>query len=203
MSVRRRLIVAFVFCTIAIVGLGGLAFQAAWSLGGLTQSLFDDLQAINHARSAQTSFASIEGARDETGSETWDIVVEDLLLDLDLVIELSEHAGVLPYVDQVRGDLGAWRAGDPEASARIAEALEIVVQLVAADGYRSWLGAESVIDETRQLILIVASVVIVAVLVLAVWLIRTIVGPLGRIQTATNAIAAGRPDVAFLSGSWG
>jgi len=190
MSVRQRLITAFALCILALAVLGGVAVQTSWTLGRLTAEQFDDLQAINHARSAQTTFAALE--RD--GPDP--LLIEDLLLDLDLVVERSARDRVPGYADTIRRQLADWaERPEVETAGEVRQNLEIVVQLVAADGYRSWVEAETLIGQTQTGILAAVGVTALLVLAVVAWLIRAIVVPLGRVQQATARIAEGAATV--------
>ena len=63
MSIRIKLLGAFLVAVVAAAALAAVALTATWSLADLAQRLYDQpLQAISHARSAQTAFAVMQRA---------------------------------------------------------------------------------------------------------------------------------------------
>ena len=61
MSLRLKLIGAFLVAVLAAGALAGTSFFATWTLGDIAKALYDrPLQSINFARSAQTNFLVME-----------------------------------------------------------------------------------------------------------------------------------------------
>ncbi len=194
-SIRWKLIGAFLVAVVAAAALAAVALTATWSLGDLAQRLYDQpLQAINHARSAQVNFAVLRRADAETDRETrW----EDLLSDLAVVEERSSDAAVPELLDMIRGGLEAWRAApEPALAEEIALNLEILVEVAASGGFRFWLEAERLIEQTKLFTIAVVAGVLVAAVAVAFLLARTIVRPLGRMEAAMTRLAAGEGEVA-------
>lgn len=197
--IRWKLIGAFFVAVAAAAALAAVALSATWSLGGLAQRLYDQpLQAINHARSAQVNFAILRRADAETDRETrW----EDLLSDLAVVEERSGDSAMIGHVGTIRGQLDAWRSagtggGDRAALGdEIALNLEILVEGAASGGFRFWLEAERLIEQTKIWTIAVVLGVLVAALAVAFLLARTIVLPLGRMEDAMTRLASGEGEV--------
>lgn len=198
-SIRWKLIGAFFVAVAASAALAAVALSATWSLGGLAQRLYDQpLQAINHARSAQVNFAILRRADAETDRETrW----EDVLSDLAVVEERSGDSAMIGHVGTIRGQLDAWRSagtggGDRAALGNeIALNLEILVEGAASGGFRFWLEAERLIEQTKIWTIAVVLGVLVAALAVAFLLARTIVLPLGRMEDAMTRLASGEGEV--------
>ena len=63
MSIRIKLLGAFLVAVVAAAALAAVALTATWSLADLAQRLYDQpLQAVSHARSAETAFAILQRA---------------------------------------------------------------------------------------------------------------------------------------------
>ncbi|MEQ9335006.1 ATP-binding protein [Thalassobaculum sp.] len=199
MSIRFKLLGAFLVAVIAAAALAAVALTATWSLADLAQRLYDQpLQAINHARSAETAFAVMQRA--ETAAEQEERS-EQLVSDLAVVAERSQSQAMRGLVGTILAEVDGWREAVPgdarqEIAAGIREKLEILVEAAASGGYRFWLEAERLIEQTKTFTLAVIAGVALAALAVAVWMIQTIVRPLGRMEQAMTALAAGTREVA-------
>ena len=193
-SIRWKLVGAFLGAVVAAAALAAVALTATWSLGDLAQRLYDQpLQAINHARSAQVNFAVLRRADAETDRQTrWD----DLLSDLVVVEERSSDEAVPELLGMIRGGLKTWRTNpDPALADEIALNLEILVEVAASGGFKFWLEAERLIEQTKLWTMGVVAGVLVLAVAIAVLLARTIVRPLGRMEDAMTRLAAGEGEV--------
>lgn len=200
-SIRWKLIGAFFVAVAGAVAMAAVALTATWSLGDLAQRLYDQpLQAINHARAAQVNFAVLRHADAETDRESrW----EDLLSDLAVVEERSGDAAMIGHIGTIRGQLAAWRSAGSGAVAsdrvalgdEIALNLEILVEGAASGGFRFWLEAERLIEQTKLFTMVVVAGVLIAALAVAFLLARTIIRPLGRMEDAMTRLAAGEGEV--------
>ncbi|NQW11846.1 MAG: response regulator, partial [Alphaproteobacteria bacterium] len=209
MSIRWKLLGAFLIAVVAAAALAAVALTATWSLGNLAQRLYEEpLQAISHARSAQTHFAVLERA--DTAAERakrWD----ELLSDLGVVEERVAADRLKQLIGGIRIDLETWRtlaernrtAGTPqtaEARNRVAgdvqQKLEILVEAAASGGFRFWLEAQSLIDQTKTWTLSVIGGVAILAVIGAALLARTIVRPLRRMERAMTRLAGGDRDIA-------
>ena len=199
MSIRFKLLGAFLVAVVAAAALAGVALTATWSLGDLAQRLYDQpLQAINYARSAQTAFEVMQRAasREEQAEQA-----EQLASDLAVVAERSQSDAMRGLVGTILSEVEAWRAAPAaadreELAAGIREKLEILVEAAASGGYRFWLEAERLIDQTKTFTLAVVAGVALVALAVAGWMIQTIVRPLGRMERAMTALAGGTREVA-------
>ena len=69
MSIKAKLLGAFMLATVGAAILGATALFATWALGQLTIRMFDQpLMTVNFARSAQTGFAMMELADHDAAS---------------------------------------------------------------------------------------------------------------------------------------
>ncbi len=186
LSIRWKLVGAFL---VAVVAAASLA-----------QRLYDQpLQAINHARAAQLDFAEL--LRSET-TEEWNERWEELLSDLEIVEERSRGGSTPALVTKIRTTLDDWlaarAAGDDvsELTDQISMDLEILIEAAAARGFRFWLEAERLIEQTKLWTIAVISGVLVAALLVAALLARTIVRPMTRMESAMTRLASGEREVA-------
>ncbi len=207
MSIRFKLLGAFLVAVVAAAALAAVALNATWSLANLTQRLYDQpLQAINHARSAETAFAVMRRAQTETERAERR---EQLSSDLEVVSERAQSSAMRDLVAAINADVETWwsrQAGPDKSDAEvraiedlaetIREKLEILVEAAASGGFRFWLEAERLIEQTKVFTLaVIAGVALVALLV-AAWMIQTIVRPLGRMERAMTTLAGGARDLA-------
>lgn len=206
MSIRFKLLGAFLVAILAAAALAGVALYATGLLGDLTQRMYDrPLQAINFARAAQTTFAVMELEDRFRGTGAMDRINElagDLNSDLDVVFERGESEASHTLVGTLRDQVSAWVrtapvAGDQrdELGQEIARNLERLAQTAASDGYRFWLGADELIERTRFWTQLAVGIVGLAAIVVVFLLARTIVAPLGRMERAMTSLASGDTDV--------
>jgi len=198
-SIRWKLIAAFLFSVVAAASVAAVSLSATWSLGDLAQRLYDQpLQAINHARAAQVDFAILRHAEtEEARREAW----HELVSDLAVVEQRSADPNMPRVLELIREDMAIWRAetatgGDTvEIEDRLAMNLEILVEMAASGGFKFWLEAERLIQETKDWIIIVISGVLVIATAVAVLLARGIGKPLSRMEGAMTRLASGEGQV--------
>jgi signal transduction histidine kinase/CheY-like chemotaxis protein/HPt (histidine-containing phosphotransfer) domain-containing protein len=206
MSIRLKLLGAFLLAIVAAAALAGVALYATGLLGDLTQRMYDrPLQAINFARAAQTTFAVMELEDRFRGTGAMDRIEEmadDLNSDLDVVFERGESDASHDLVGVLREQVAAWVATAPVAGDQrnklgqeIARNLERLAQTAASDGYRFWLNADELIERTRFWTQLVVGIVGFAAILAAFLLARTIVSPLRRMERAMTTLASGDTDV--------
>src|SRR5579863_2506893 len=121
MSIRAKLLGAFLLATLGAAILGGTALFASWALGQLAIRMFDQpLMTVNFARSAQTDFAAMELAdRDAAspdpqmradGLKTLDERMKVLLEDLAVADERGHSPNVTHMAAEIRGYVKDWPA---------------------------------------------------------------------------------------------
>jgi signal transduction histidine kinase/DNA-binding response OmpR family regulator len=207
MSIRFKLLGAFLVAIVAAAGLAGVALYATGLLGDLTQRMYDrPLQAINFARAAQTTFVVMEledRFRGAGAVDRMDSLVAELKSDLDIVFERGESDASRELVATIREQMVAWVATAPvagdqrdELGDEIARNLERLAQTAASDGYKFWLDADALIEQTQFWTQLAVAVVALAAVVVAYLLARTIAAPLRRMERAMTKLASGDTDIA-------
>ena len=217
MSIRAKLIAAFLFALLAASTLGFTAFVAANMLGALTVQMFDGpLQTINFARLAQTDFAVIEladrEAVDAAGADDMNRLyklVDDFLKDLDVAAERGNSEDISAVAADIRANVDRWRmavvlarTGDADAArertalgSRIRQDLEVLTQIAADNGFVFREDAGQTIEATRNMIVAVIVLAAIVLLVVGVLLVRNIVLPLDSLNRKMRKIARGDADV--------
>ncbi|MBI1777550.1 MAG: response regulator [Proteobacteria bacterium] len=220
MSIRLKLIGAFLVAVLAAAALGLSASISADRIGELVVRMYDQpLQAINFSRSAQTGFALMEPvgrAAAEAASEAERRTKlaqlardhKTFLDDLSIAAErgLSERIGDL--AGSIREKASQWMAlttaarsgegggaGRDTLGADIRNQLEVLTQLAAEDGYLFRQDAERIITVTeRSIIAIVATVLVVCVGV-ALLLAHNIGRPTDTLARLMVRLAKGDRDI--------
>lgn len=213
MSLRLKLIGAFLVAVLAAGALAGTSFFATWSLGDIAKALYDrPLQSINFARSAQTNFLVMELEERLTGAATEEHLAklrEDFFIDLEVATDRRMSERTLELAETLQVDFETWwdvahRArNDPDIKPdrdaiadRIKVNLDILVQVAAEDGYRFWLAAEQSVNDTKRLTSYILAGVLVVSLIVAGLLARNIIRPLNRLAKGTISLASGDRSVA-------
>jgi hypothetical protein len=217
LSIRAKLIAAFLFALLAASTLGVTAFVAARMLGALTVQMFDGpLQTINFARLAQTDFAVIERTERDAGDAAGAAgmnrlygLVDDFLKDLAVAAERGNSEDISAVAADIRANVDKWRkaamqarTGDAgaalertELGARIRQDLEVLTQIAADNGFVFREDAGETIEATRNTIVAVIVLAALVLLVVGVLLVRNIVLPLDSLNRKMRKIARGDEDV--------
>jgi len=223
MSIKAKLLGAFMLATVGAAILGGTALFATWWLGQLTIRMFDQpLMTVNFARAAQTDFATMELAdRDATSTDphmreaalkTLGERAKTLLEDLAVADQRAHSANVMHMAMDVRRSVEAWPAAaaaargvaGPEAAPLVAardalgdkirSELEILVQIAADEGFVFREDAQRIISQTRLWSIVIMAVLVVVCVIITLLLARTLVRPLGLMTRKMIAIAHGERD---------
>lgn len=202
MSIRSKLFGAFLFAVFSAAALAAVALLATWSLGDLTQRLYDQpLQAINHARSAQTAFAILSRSASAQDQSEYR---EQILSDLSVVRERVQTERVRELITKIETELASWwamAAADQNVRIERAKAdevqllFEILAEAAASGGYRFWLEAEQIIETTKNWTLGVILGVLVMTMLVAFLLSRNILLPMSRMEKAMTDLADGDRDI--------
>jgi signal transduction histidine kinase/DNA-binding NarL/FixJ family response regulator len=218
LSLRVKLIAAFLLALAAVGTLGIGAFDATRTLGSLTMQMFDGpLQTINFTRLAQTDFALLQRQEREMGPEVdaqemraLDRMIADFRKDLDIAGQRSASPDVPELIAGIRISLDAWEravrvsrapsgidtAG--EIGAKIRGELEVLTQIAADEGYIFREEAAARIDETRDYLAAVIAGTALVLFAVAALLVRDIVLPLNALNRKMRRIARGDDDVNVL-----
>jgi signal transduction histidine kinase/HPt (histidine-containing phosphotransfer) domain-containing protein/ActR/RegA family two-component response regulator len=223
MSIKSKLLGAFVLATVGAILLGMTALVATWAIGTLTVRLFDNpLMAINFARSAQTGFAMVELAdRDARSADprmrdealaTIDNKVKVFLEDLAIAEERGQSEAISEIATTIREALKQWplvaaaarsssdQAQAPyvvqreELGAKIREELEVLVQLAAEEGFIFRENAEEIIEKTRFWSIVVMVVLGVICVLITLLMAHNLIRPLGIMTRKMIKIARGDKD---------
>ncbi|MBI3503713.1 MAG: response regulator [Proteobacteria bacterium] len=217
MSIRVKLIAAFLFALLAASTLGLTAYLASRTLGALTVQMFDGpLQTINFARLAQTDFAVIERTDREFGDSIGSAemaklykLVDDFQKDLAVAAERGASDDISELATGIRANVDKWRtaaaharSGDGAApeqrtalGVRIRQDLEVLTQIAADNGFVFREDAGDTIERTRTAIVVVIAFAAIVLLVVGVLLVRNIVLPLDSLNRKMRKIARGDEDV--------
>lgn len=224
MTIRGKLLGAFMLATMGAAVLGGTAIFVTWTLGTLTVRMFDQpLMTVNFARSAQTGFAMMQ--LDDHGTASPDPAVRVAAMsDLDKRIKvfledlgIAEQRGrseqIARLASEIRGYISAWPKAAAEArnappanaaalaatrdelGEKISNELEILVQLAAEEGFVFREQAEDIIEVTRLWTAILMAVIAVIMIIVTVLLARTLVRPLGIMTEKMIKIAHDERDL--------
>jgi methyl-accepting chemotaxis protein len=224
MSIRAKLLGAFLLATLGAAILGATALFATWSLGQLTIRMFDQpLMTVNFARSAQTDFAAMELADRDSWStdpqmkaealKTLDERMKVLLEDLQVADERAHSPNVMHMAIEIRGYVKDWPAAATAARAasgadairlaaardalgkKIRSELEVLVQIAADEGFVFREDAQRIIGETRLWSAVIMAVLVVMCVLITFVLARTLVRPLGIMTRKMIKIARGDQDL--------
>jgi signal transduction histidine kinase/AmiR/NasT family two-component response regulator len=222
LSLRVKLIAAFLLAMAAVATLGVGAFDATRTLGSLTMQMFDGpLQTINFTRLAQTDFAVLQrrehemsAAPDEAAMREIDRLVEEFRKDLAIAGQRSASPDVPELIAGILTSLDAWEkaiheARDAAGQGAVSDAarelgfkirgeLEVLTQIAADEGYVFREEAASRIDETRDYLLLVIAGTALVLFAVAALLVRDIVLPLNALNRKMRRIARGDDDVNVL-----
>ncbi len=218
LSLRVKLIAAFLLALAAVGTLGLGAFDATRTLGSLTMQMFDGpLQTINFTRLAQTDFALLQRQEREMGFEVDEKemrelgrMIADFRKDLGIAGQRSASPDVPELIAGIRTSLDEWEkavrdsrapAGIDTASeigAKIRGELEVLTQIAADEGYIFREEAAARIDETRDYLMVVIAGTALVLFAVAALLVRDIVLPLNALNRKMRRIARGDDDVNVL-----
>src|SRR5437879_4444433 len=194
MTIRGKLLGAFMLATVGAAILGGMAIFVTWTLGTLTVRMFDHpLMTVNFARSAQTGFAMMQ--IDDHGTASLDPAVRDaamrdldkrakvFLEDLGVAEQRGRSEQIARMAAEIRGYISAWpkaaadarSASGPNATAlaairdqlgeKISNELEILVQIAADEGFGFREQAEDIIEVTRLWTAVLMAVLAVVMII--------------------------------------
>ncbi|MCA0449588.1 MAG: response regulator [Proteobacteria bacterium] len=218
LSLRVKLIAAFLLALAAVGTLGLGAFDATRTLGSLTMQMFDGpLQTINFTRLAQTDFALLQRRERELGADAGEAsmreigrMIADFRKDLAVAGQRSASPDVPELIAGIRTSLDEWEkavrdsrapAGIDTASeigAKIRGELEVLTQIAADEGYIFREEAAARIDETRDYLMVVIAGTALVLFAVAALLVRDIVLPLNALNRKMRRIARGDDDVNVL-----
>ena len=224
MSIRAKLLGAFLLATAGAAVLGATALFATWALGQLTIRMFDQpLMTVNFARSAQTDFATMELADRDAASadpevraaalKTLDERKKVLLEDLGVAERRGHSPNITHMAEEIRGYVKDWPAAAAAARTaagadaprligardalgkKIRGELEVLVQIAADEGFVFREDAQRIIGQARLWSAVIMAVLIIVCVVVTMVLARTLIRPLGIMTRKMIKIARGDQDL--------
>jgi signal transduction histidine kinase/CheY-like chemotaxis protein/HPt (histidine-containing phosphotransfer) domain-containing protein len=222
MNIRSKLASAFAVALFLSLGIGAIGGLSVRDTGRLVLDMYDrPLQAINYARSAQTSFVildlEVERALRSDKAPSKEFMDElqqrngDFLTDLQIAEERGIDPDIPTYANLVRSQNIAWLKEAQEAMApdmaaaereqrrlvlessaeAIISNLEFITQIAAQDGYKFRQDAETAVADTQSRVILAAATSLGLMLIVTIFLIRDIVVPLKDITKVTVRLSSG------------
>ncbi len=199
MSIRIKLLGAFLIAVFAAAALAAVALLATWSLADLAQRLYDQpLQAVSHARSAESRVRD-PAARRSRGRARGALGAAGVRPGGGgRARPVGRHARPGRRASGRTPRRGGPRRTERETNWRPASARtwRSLVEAAASGGYRFWLEAERLIEQTKAFTLAVIGGVGAGGAGGRGLMIQTIVRPLGRMERAMTQLAGGTREVA-------
>ena len=227
-TIRGKLLMAFLCMTIVTGGLGAYAVASIADGARLVIETFDNsLMSISFARAAAVDFATMEGlaarrqiVSDETIRRDLAARVDDLADslrdDLRIAADRSRSARAARAAETALKSAEAWRAAerapvtDPAAPARwvlleatsasVAAEIDLLVNFTAGDGFLNREKAVAAIQSNRVLTISATLVALLLSGVTVVTLARRIIRPLAEASAAATRIAQGELETPIPKG---
>jgi diguanylate cyclase (GGDEF)-like protein len=218
-SIRGKLLMAFLCTTLITVGLGVYAAKNIAEGARLVVETFDNsLMSISFARAAAVDFATMEGlaarrrlsavaATQQELSSRIDDLAKTLHDDLAIAAQRSQSPQAASAAEAVDSLATAWRAAEeapqyaePAAvrwqkldtmSASVAEQVDLLVNYTAGDAFHHREQALRAIDRNRALNIVATLAAMLLSGVTVVTLARRIIRPLAEASAAATRIAGG------------
>ena len=211
LTIRRKIALAYCVTASITAGLGAYAVHDIGVTGGLMTTTFDQvLMSLDYARAASSDFATLQTAmiREQVSGVAADPSIDALAIqvrdDVRIAGEraLSDGAGQAAAAADaaltawmsaapLRLDgVVAWAALDRQAGV-MNDSLDQLVNIAAGDGFLHRQSARALVLQSR---IVDGSATVLTVLMAALvasWLCRQIMGPVGAASAAARRIAAG------------
>lgn len=224
LSIRGKVLLAFLVLSAITGAVGTYAILSLTQSGKLVAQTYDrPLMSISFARQVLADFSRLEAAfsRRLLAQEADDIQVLDkeradraseLNDDLDVAERRSSSERARKAVSLVRNAVADWvregasalsQKGVPDwtglnkASATVNEQIDLLVNYAAGDGFVARQEALAAIESNRQVQIGGTVAALILSLVVAMLLIRRIIGPVAQASQAANRIAQGELDVSI------
>jgi methyl-accepting chemotaxis protein len=221
MSIRVKLLLGFGILVALSIGLAIFAVRNVTEVGQMVVTVYDQpLMSINHARSAESSFhqAQVKLAQDvarpeqigQAAAERLKAALADVDADLVVVAERSSNPGLAAILARVKAGLAEWRdmalaslaPGKPmtalpapwvagKKAAAVNEAMDDLVQTVAADGFEFRARAEKSLKDAISLFTGAAGTVAIVGIVLALLFARQLGHPILAMRRGVERMLQG------------
>ncbi len=227
-TIRGRILVAFLTMSLITGALGLYAIQGLQQAGELVNRTYDEsLMSINYARAAAADFAKMRSAfarrlitGDPAVKSKLDAEINDLATtladDLGIAVDRSQSDRVVRSAKAVQegvaiwesmrhgldgsaGKNAAWDALDRQASV-VDGQIDLLVNYTAGDGFIFRQTARTVVAQEVRFNGIAMAVALILSGFVAYLLNRRIIGPLASASAVAERIAAGRLDDAVPTG---
>ena len=229
MTIRGRILVAFLVMSVITASLGGYAAFGIRDAGILVDKTFDEsLMSINYARAAATDFAAMRAAfarqwiaNDPQMRASLDAEIAKLTKtltdDLKIAVQRSQSTRAERAAAQVREAVAAWRTARERLldgtkldvswevldnyAAKVDEQIDLLINYTAGDGFIYRQTARATVARDIQLNILGTALALALSAMVAWALARRIVGPLGAASNIAQKIAAGKLDVVVPDGT--
>jgi diguanylate cyclase (GGDEF)-like protein len=229
MTIRGRILVAFLIMSVITAAVGGYAVMGIKNAGVLVDRTFDEsLMSINYARAAASDFAAMRAAfarrfiaADPRQRAAFDGEVDNLSIslsqDLKIAAARSQSARAVRAAENVQRAVDAWMAicqrlvdgtkSDVNWGAldhyagKVDDQIDLLVNYTAGDGFLYRQIARATVAHDVQLNIVAIALALLLSAVVAWGLARRIVGPVAVASRVATRIAAGELDVAVPRGN--
>jgi diguanylate cyclase (GGDEF)-like protein len=229
MTIRGRILVAFLIIGVITAAVGGYAIRGTENAGLLVDKTFDEsLMSINYARAAATDFAAMRAAfarrwiaGDSRLRTAFDSEMENLSVslsqDLKIAAARSQSVRAAHAAESVQRAVDAWksicdrlisgRESDinwntlDHYAGKVDDQIDLLVNYTAGDGFIYRQIARAAVAHNVQLTVAGIAVALLLSALVAWGLARRVVGPVGVASGVAERIAAGELDVAVPRGS--
>jgi diguanylate cyclase (GGDEF)-like protein len=229
MTIRGRILVAFLFMSVITAALGIYATFGIRHAGVLVDKTFDEsLMSINYARAAAADFAAMRAAFTRQWiaadpqmraalSKQIEKLSASLAEDLQIAAGRSQSVRAERAAENVKSAVEAWKkvcerlvngaTGElnwetlDQYAFKVDEQIDLLVNYTAGDGFLYRQSARATVAGDMQLNIAGTALALALSGVVAWTLARRIVGPVAVASTVAERIAAGKLDVAVPRGS--
>jgi diguanylate cyclase (GGDEF)-like protein len=229
MTIRGRIMVAFVIMSVITAAVGGYAIMGIKNAGVLVDKTFDEsLMSINYARAAATDFAGMRAAlarrfiaTDPQQRAAFDAEAENLGVSLSQNLKIasarSQSGRAMRAAENVQRAVDSWKSickrlidGSKldvnwdtldHYADRVDDQIDLLVNYTAGDGFLYRQSARATVAHDMQLNVAAIALALLLSALVAWGLARRIVGPVAVASNVAERIAAGKLDVAVPRGS--
>ncbi len=200
MTIRTKILLACFLMLAMVVGLGLFSRQQQAELSDLGKNIYDRaFMGVNYARKSQIDWVRFTAARPTTMSDDDRAHLDTLLADLDVAIERAMTEKSKGIATTIRGQIGALHdlvngASLPENISDIDKNFLKLADRYANDGSNYRDHVDDIIADSQKAMMIVISGGIVLAILIAIFLIRSVLPPLRKAMTVATAIADGKLD---------
>jgi diguanylate cyclase (GGDEF)-like protein len=222
-TIRGRIVVAFLVISFITVALGGYATWGIKDAGLLVDKTYDEsLMSINYARATATDFAAMRAAfarqriaTDPGVRDALNVQIENLSKtlhdDLAVVEQRSQTERAKRAAANVRQAMMAWKSNsrNPDAdwtsldhyANKVDEQIDLLVNYTAGDGFIYRQSARATVARNLLFNQVGTALAVVLAGLVAWTLVRRIVGPVAAASNVAEDIATGKLDVKIPKGS--